>query len=257
MKKGELVHFLEKEQPDLLCLQEVKIKPEQVDFVFPGYQLVLNSAQRPGYSGTGMLIKNELAGQLDLHQIGRNLPDNITADFQIADDQFGSPNDEGRVLAVELPDYYVVTVYTPNAKADLSRLKLRFSQWDPAFLAYVQQLRQSKPVVFCGDLNVAAREIDLANPKQNIGKHGFTNEERQGFANYMAAGLVDSFRQIHGDKSAQYTWWTHWAHARERNVGWRIDYFIVDERLRSRIADATIYSNQMGSDHCPIGVIIN
>lgn len=257
MKKGELASFLADQRPDVLCLQEVKIKPEQVDFSLPSYQLLLNSAERPGYSGTGMLVRDDLAGQLDLaKQTMRNLPPEIVADYQMTDDQFGDPNCEGRVMALELPDYYIVTVYTPNAKGDLSRLSLRYEQWDPAFLAYVQQLRHTKPVVFCGDLNVAAREIDLANPKQNIGKHGFTTEERAGFANYLAAGLVDSFRQIHGDQPEQYTWWSHWARARERNIGWRIDYFMVDSRLRSRITDAAIYPAQLGSDHCPISVTI-
>ena len=257
MKKGELVNFLTDQQPDLLCLQEVKIKPSQVDFTIPGYQLILNSAERPGYSGTGMLVRDGLAGQLDLTKPLCNLPAAIEADFELAGDDFGNPNNEGRVLGLELPEYYVVSVYTPNAKSDLSRLGLRQANWDPAFLAYMQSLRQHKPVIFCGDLNVAAREIDLANPKQNVGKHGFTTEERQGFANYLSAGFSDSFRLIHGDEPNQYTWWTHWAHARERNVGWRIDYFMVDDRLTKRVAEATIYASQMGSDHCPIGLVIN
>ena len=160
-------------------------------------------------------------------------------------------------MGLELPDFYLLTVYVPNAKADLSRLQLRFEQWDPAFLSFVMQLRQTKPVVFCGDMNVAHKEIDLANPKQNVGKHGFTDEERSGFGNYIRAGFTDSFRQIHGAEPGQYTWWSHWAHARERNVGWRIDYFMVDDRLVNKLTDATIYPAQMGSDHCPISIIID
>lgn len=255
MKKGELVKFLADQQPDILCLQEVKIKPDQVDFELPGYQLILNSAERPGYSGTGLVIKDQLVDKLDLSSIINNLPSDIAGQFDIADD-YGDPNSEGRVMVINLGDYYLATVYTPNAKPDLSRLALRHDKWDPTFLAYMDQLRQTKPVVFCGDLNVAAEEIDLANPKSNRGRAGFTDGEREGFRNYRNDKLLDSFRFIHGDIPNQYTWWSHWAKSRERNVGWRIDYFMVDEQLQSRIKDAAIYPNQMGSDHCPISVTI-
>lgn len=255
--KGELDKFLQREQPDVLCLQEVKAKLAQIDFTIPGYQLVLNSAERSGYSGTGMLIKDELIGLIDLNNdIYRNMPGEIVEQYGMADDQFGDPNSEGRVLALSLPDYYIVTVYTPNSKGDLSRLALRHDKWDVAFLEYMKRLRRGKSVVFCGDLNVAAQEIDLANPKENAGKHGFTDEERAGFANFLKNGFVDSFRTVHGDEPSYYTWWTHWAHARERNVGWRIDYFMVDERLKQSIVDAAIYADQMGSDHCPIGLVL-
>lgn len=257
MRKGELVKFLSEQQPDILCLQEVKIKPDQIDFQIPDYQLVLNSAERSGYAGTGVLISNRIADQVDIAGARYNLPVDLANRYGMTSDQFGDPNTEGRVLVVELPDYYVATVYTPNAKADLSRLPLRFDEWDPAFTGYMQELCQTKPVIFCGDLNVAHRPIDLANPKQNEGKHGFTKEERAGFDGMLAAGFVDSFRAIHGDMPEQYTWWSHWAHARERNVGWRIDYFMVDQRLRSRIAGAEIYRDQLGSDHCPIGLVID
>ena len=256
VKKGELASFLLARRPDILCLQEVKIKPEQVNFNFPGYQLIINSAERAGYSGTGLLVSDQLMAELGSPVIKRDLPIELASEYNLIEDQYGRPNSEGRVLTVELPNYYLVTVYTPNAKDDLSRLKLRFSQWDPAFLSYLNLLRQTKPVVFCGDLNVAHREIDLANPKQNVGKHGFTDEERQGFDNYLQAGFVDSFRFVHGDVANKYTWWSHWAHARERNVGWRIDYFLVDERLRGVISQAEIYAGQLGSDHCPIGLEI-
>lgn len=257
MKKGELVSFLADQQPDFLCLQEVKLKPEQVDFEIPGYQLVLNSAERPGYSGTGILVRDELASLVDLNRPIRDLPQEIEFEYGMQNDQFGNPNKEGRILGLELPDFYLLTVYVPNAKADLSRLQLRFEQWDPAFLAFIERLRQTKPVIFCGDMNVAHKEIDLANPKQNVGKHGFTDEERSGFGNYIRAGFTDSFRKIHGAEPGQYTWWSHWAHARERNVGWRIDYFMIDDRLVNKLTDATIYPAQMGSDHCPISIVID
>lgn len=256
MRKGDLVSFLAGQRPDLLCLQEIKLKPEQVDFEIDGYQLILNSAERAGYSGTGLLIKNELIDTLNKPVISRNFGEDIEVEFNLANDQFGNPNNEGRVISIELPDFYVVSVYTPNSKGDLSRLKLRYEQWDPAFLKYVNDLRQVKPVIFAGDLNVAHREIDLANPKQNVGKHGFTDEEREGLGNYLTAGFVDSFRKIHGDEPNQYTWWSHWAKARERNIGWRIDYYMVDNRLVDKIKNATIYADYMGSDHCPIGVDI-
>lgn len=257
-KKGMLQFFLDNEKPDILCLQEVKIKPDQVDFDFPGYHLLLNSARRPGYSGTGMLVVDDLLTRLNLgdDSVLRDIPSGISDKYHLADDKFGDTNTEGRVMVLELPEFYLATVYTPNAKADLSRLGLRHDKWDPAFLDYMNELRSLKPVVFCGDLNVAAEEIDLANPRQNIGKHGFTDEERQGFHNYINDGFVDSFRLIHGNVPDQYTWWSHWAHARERNVGWRIDYFLVDDRLRSRIKDASIYQAQTGSDHCPISITI-
>ncbi len=256
IKKGELVSFLDDERPDVLCLQEVKLKPDQVDFHLAGYQLILNSAERAGYSGTGMLVRSELFGEITAAQIRRNIPAEIANDFGLRRDEFGDANAEGRVLVLELDDFYLGTVYTPNAKSDLSRLELRCTQWDPAFLSYMNQLRRDKPVIFCGDLNVAAREIDLANPKQNVGKHGFTDEERHGFANILRDGFADSFRLLHGDKPDQYTWWSHWARARERNIGWRIDYFLVDERLSRQIDRAMIYADRLGSDHCPIGVVI-
>ena len=257
MRKGELVGFLADQQPDILCLQEVKIKPEQVDFQIPDYQLILNSAERSGYAGTGLLVRNQLADQWASDNVRYNLPDELADKYDLSNDQFGNPNAEGRVLTLELDGYYLVTVYTPNAKADLSRLGLRFGRWDPAFLGYVQQLRQIKPVIFCGDLNVAHQPIDLANPKQNVGKHGFTDEERAGFDNIVHSGFIDSFRFVHGELPNQYTWWSHWAHARERNIGWRIDYFLVDDRLKSRISGADIYPAQLGSDHCPISVTVS
>ena len=170
-------------------------------------------------------------------------------------DSYGDLNKEGRITTLEFPEFFLTTVYTPNSKGDLTRLKIR-QDWDKAFLNYLKTLRAKKPVIFCGDLNVAHREIDLANPKQNVGKHGFTNEERLGFQNYLDSGFIDTFRQLNGDAPNKYTWWTHWAHARERNVGWRIDYFLATADIAKRIAVAEIHPEQMGSDHCPISLEI-
>ena len=148
----------------------------------------------------------------------------------------------------------MVTVYTPNSKGDLTRLELRDKHWDPAFLAYVKQLEATKPVLFCGDLNVAHQEIDLANPKPNIGKHGFTDEERRGFQNFLDAGFVDTFRAAYPDRTASYSWWTHWANARARNVGWRIDYWLASKSIADRVKNPKIHADQMGSDHCPVSI---
>lgn len=256
VRKGELERFVLAEHPDILLLDEVKIKPEQVDFQLDGYQLIINSAERPGYSGTGALIRSELALDLSEDRVQRNFPAEIAGEFMLAD-KFGDTNREGRVLTLELPNFYLVGVYTPNSKGDLSRLVMRASGWDPAFLAYMNQLRQTKPVIFGGDLNVAAQPIDLANPEQNEGKHGYTMEERAGFSNYIQSGFVDSFRQVNGDVTEQYSWWSNWAHSRERNIGWRIDYLMVDSQLASKITGAKIYQAQMGSDHCPISVDVS
>ena len=253
MQKGELQRFLGKQKPDILCMQEIKTNQSKLDIDLPDYKAFWNSAERPGYSGTAILVRKFLS---DLQPINvfYDLPNKLADRYHFYDDQFGNPNNEGRVLTVELAEFFLVNVYTPNSKGDLSRLKLRSDQWDPAFRDYVSDLRQHKPVVFCGDLNVAHREIDLARPKDNIGKHGFTREERMGFDGFLDAGFIDSFRAVRGDLADSYTWWTHWAKARERNVGWRIDYFLVDESLRSNLSDAQIYAQQMGSDHCPISI---
>lgn len=253
IKKGEFQKFIDKYQPDILCLQETKAKPGQVDIDLPGYQEFWNSAERPGYSGTAIFARKFLSDLRPLN-VFYNLPGKFVERYHLFDDQFGNPNMEGRVLTLEFADFFLTTVYTPNSKGDLSRLNLRAQQWDPAFRDYVSELRERKLVIFCGDLNVAFQEIDLARPKDNVGKHGFTNEERMGFSAFLDAGFIDSFRAIHGEKPEAYTWWTHWANARERNVGWRIDYFLVDEKLRSGLRDATIHPEQMGSDHCPVSI---
>lgn len=255
IRKGELASFLSAYKPDLLFLQEVKAKPDQIKADFPGYQLILNSAARPGYSGTGALVgKNIVDSIKDIHY---NFPKDIAKKYSLKEDSFGDVNSEGRVLVLEFDELYLVTVYTPNSKGDLSRLKLREEQWDKAFLEYMSNLNKVKPVVFCGDLNVAHQPIDLANPKPNEGKHGYTKEERFGFSNFIAAGFVDSFRYINGDDFIKYSWWSHWGRARERNVGWRIDYFLVSSKLRKSIIGANIIDQQMGSDHCPITLDLN
>jgi exodeoxyribonuclease III len=249
IKKELFMPFIETEQPDILCLQETKAKQDQVEIDLPGYYEYWNSAVKGGYSGTAIFSKTEPI------QVINNIPESI-ANKYVLKDTFGDTNDEGRVIAAEFTDFWVVTVYTPNSKGALERLSLRHEQWDKAFLEYVKELEQTKPVLFCGDLNVAHSELDLANPKPNIGKHGFTNEERAGFDNMLAAGFIDTLRHFHPDTPALYTWWTHWANARARNVGWRIDYFLASKSLVPRITSADIHPKVMGSDHCPVSVEI-
>lgn len=250
LKKGTFQKFVEEHQPDVLCLQETKAKPEQVDYSFPGYHVFWNSAEKAGYSGT--LIMSKAA---PLHVID-GFPQDIIEQYGVTGDTYGDPNKEGRVQAAEFDDFYVVTVYTPNAKDDLSRIPLRHKQWDPAFLAYCRQLEQKKPVLFTGDLNVAHTEDDLANPKPNRGKKGFTDEERSGFQAFIDAGFVDTLR-IFKQGNGHYTWWSHFANARARNVGWRIDYWLASASLRDRIKDAAIHPDVLGSDHCPVSIEIN
>lgn len=249
-KKGAWQPFLDKFQPDILCLQEIKARPEQIDVAIDGYDSIWNPADRPGYSGTGLLTK------LKPQSIRYGLPDAIVKQFKIDQDRFGDSTKEGRVLAVEFPKFWVVSVYTPNSKDTLGRLSLREKYWDPAFLAYMKQLEQTKPVIFCGDFNVAHTEDDLANPGPNRGKKGFTDEERAGFQAFIDNGFIDTLRLFkHGN--GYYTWWSHFAHARERNVGWRIDYFLVSSSLKNKVAKADIHPEVMGSDHCPISLELN
>jgi exodeoxyribonuclease-3 len=186
-------------------------------------------------------------------QTVNGFPKEIIDEYKVSGDTYGDPNLEGRVIAAEFEKFWLVTVYTPNAKDDLSRVQLRHHNWDPAFLAYCKELERTKPVIFCGDLNVAHTEDDLANPKPNVGKKGFTNEEREGFQNFLDAGFVDTLRMFK-QGNGYYTWWSHFANARARNVGWRIDYFLVSESLKDKVKDANIHPDAMGSDHCPISV---
>ncbi|HEY4527027.1 MAG TPA: exodeoxyribonuclease III [Candidatus Paceibacterota bacterium] len=244
-KKGMLNPLIEKVKPDVLCLQETKAHQHQSEVDLPQYEEYWNSAEKKGYSGTAIFTKEKPLSVI------LGLPEHIVTDFGIKNDGYGDPNAEGRVIAAEFPDLYVVTVYTPNAKDDLSRLKLRHKQWDPAFLAYCKELEAEKPVVFCGDLNVAHTADDLANPKPNEGKKGFTTEEREGIDNIIEGGFVDTFRMF-TQGNGHYTWWSPFGGARERNVGWRIDYVFASGDLIPKIRRAEILSDSMGSDHCPI-----
>ena len=250
INKGAFQSFIEKEQPDILCLQETKAKQGQAEIDLPEYHEYWNSADKAGYSGTAIFSK------IKPHTVINGFADEIAEKHGLVDDGYGDPTKEGRVISAEFDDYWVVTVYTPNSKGDLSRLSLRDKQWDPAFLEHVKTLEETKPVIFCGDLNVAHAEDDLANPKPNIGKHGFTDEERNGFQKFLDAGFVDTFR-IFTQGNGNYTWWTHWANARARNIGWRIDYFLVSAALKDRVQAASIHPDAMGSDHCPVSVVID
>jgi exodeoxyribonuclease III len=248
-KKGLWQPFLQAEKPDILCLQEIKAMPEQIDVDISGYDAFWYSADKAGYSGTALLSK------MPPLQVINGFPKEIIDQYKVSGDTYGDPNDEGRVIAAEFDKFWVVTVYTPNAKDDLSRIPLRHEHWDPAFLDYCRQLEKSKPVVFCGDLNVAHTPDDLANDKANVGKKGFTDEERAGFQAFVDAGFVDTLRLFKQGKG-YYTWWSHFARARERNVGWRIDYFLVSASLRSKVKAASIHPDILGSDHCPVSVTL-
>lgn len=247
INKGAFQKFMAEHSPDILCLQETKAQQGQAEIDLPDYEEYWNSAEKKGYSGTAIFTKSKPMS------VDFGLPLKIAKQFGLAEDGYGDPNSEGRIVTAELDEFYLVTVYTPNAKDDLSRVSLRHKHWDPAFLTYLKILEQHKPVIFCGDLNVAHTEDDLANPKPNIGKKGFTDEEREGFQKFVDAGFVDTFRMF-TQGNGHYTWWTHWANARARNVGWRIDYFLVSESLKDRIKEAEIHADVLGSDHCPISI---
>lgn len=246
LKKGTFQAFLKEHQPDILCLQETKAERGQVEIDLPDYVEYWNSAEKKGYSGTAIFSKQQPLA------VFNGLPEDIAKRYQLKD-KFGDSSTEGRVIAAEYEKFFVVTVYTPNAKDDLGRIPLRHKHWDPAFLAYCKQLEKKKPVIFCGDLNVAHTEDDLANPKPNMGKKGFTDEEREGFQNFVDAGFVDTFR-LFKQGNGYYTWWSHFANSRARNVGWRIDYVLVSSELKKAVRDAEIHPNVMGSDHCPVSV---
>lgn len=247
IKKGALQKFLEEQRPDILCLQEIKAKPEQVDYDFPGYTIIWNPAKRLGYSGTATLVSKKYSGFANLGERTKILLGNN--DFREAEVAIN----EGRILVVGCDKFYLVNVYTPNSKPDLSRLKFREQEWDPGFLHLLKELEKEKPVVTCGDFNAAHREIDIARPKTNHHSAGFTDEERQGITNLISAGFIDTFRTLHPG-AVRYTWWSHWGQARANNVGWRIDYFFVSKALKSSLKSAEIYEDYMGSDHCPISI---
>jgi exodeoxyribonuclease-3 len=246
-RKGLFLSFLDKHQPDILCLQETKAQRGQIEIDLAGYSEYWNSAVKKGYSGTAIFSKHPPITVIN------GYPESFAKRFSFADELQRDSAEEGRVITAEFEKYYVVTVYTPNAKDDLSRLSLRFKHWDPAFLAYCKLLEEKKPVIFCGDLNVAHTELDLANPKPNRGKKGFTDEERKGFQNMVDAGFVDTFR-LFTQGNGHYSWWSHFAKSRERNIGWRIDYFLVSSKLRASVKKAGIHAEIMGSDHCPVSI---
>lgn len=260
IKKGVFAPFIDTHEPDILCLQETKAERGQVVIDLPDYHEYWNSAEKKGYSGTAIFTRQQ---PLD---VVNGFPDAFVQRFEDAarngghrynfvDDAARDAATEGRVIAAEFEKFFVVTVYTPNAKDDLSRLDLRHKHWDPAFLAYCQYLEEKKPVIFCGDLNVAHTELDLANPKPNRGKKGFTLEEREGFQNFVDAGFVDTLR-LFKQGNGYYTWWSHYANSRERNVGWRIDYVLVSASLKGQVENAEIHPDIMGSDHCPVSVTL-
>jgi exodeoxyribonuclease-3 len=249
-RKELFVPFIEKEQPDILCLQETKAERGQAEIDLKDYEEYWNSADKKGYSGTAIFSKLKPLAVLN------GLPEDIIDKFHVTGDTYGDPNKEGRVIAAEYEHFYIVTVYTPNAKDDLSRVPLRHKHWDPAFLEYCKQLEKKKPVIFCGDLNVAHTEDDLARPKPNVGKKGFTDEEREGFQNFLDAGFVDTLR-LFKKGNGYYTWWSHWGNARANNVGWRIDYFLVSESLKDKVKAAEIHPEVLGSDHCPISITLD
>ncbi|MCG8584337.1 MAG: exodeoxyribonuclease III, partial [Pirellulales bacterium] len=237
LKKGFL-EFVRSADPDVLCLQETKAHPEQVEMElseFPHH--FWNAAEKKGYSGTAVFSKVE---PLDV-RYGMDVKRH---------------DSEGRLITLELADYFLVNCYTPNAQRELGRLHYRTRQWDTAFLRYVRKLDEEKPVVFCGDLNVAHREIDLARPKQNVGNAGFTDEERRSFDRIIAAGFIDTFRELHSEGD-HYTWWSYQHNARARNIGWRIDYFLISPGLRSRLRESTILPDVMGSDHAPVMMLLD
>jgi exodeoxyribonuclease III len=247
INKGLFKPFVDAHNPDILCLQETKAQQGQAEIDLPDYEEYWNSADKKGYSGTAIFSKTRPLS------VTNGLPISIINKFNLSQDEYGDPNKEGRVITAEYDKFYLVSAYTPNAKDDLSRVKLRHLQWDPAFLTYLKELEKIKPVVFCGDLNVAHKTEDLARPKENAGKKGFTPEEREGFQKFIDNGFADTFRMF-TKGNGYYTWWTHWANARARNVGWRIDYFLVSETLKKNIISAKIHPDIMGSDHCPVSI---
>ena len=247
INKGTFQSFISAHQPDILCLQETKAEQHQNEVDLSEYEEYWNSAVKKGYSGTAIFSRKSLGKPLS---VVLNIPTAIAKKYKLAD-KYGDPNTEGRVIAAEFKDFYVVTVYTPNAKDDLSRIPLRYKGWDPAFLEFVKSLEKKKPVIFCGDLNVAHTADDLARPKENEGVKGFTKEERSGLDNVVGAKFVDTFR-MKTKGNGYYTWWSNFGNSRARNVGWRIDYFFVSDKLSKKIKSAQILPEVMGSDHCPV-----
>ena len=235
LKKGFAESFKQLDA-DIFCIQETKCQPEQVELKFEGYKSYWNSAEKKGYSGTAIFTKTQ--------------PLNVTYGIGIEEH-----DKEGRVITLEFEKFYMVDIYTPNSKRELERLDYR-QIWEDEIRKYLLKLNETKPVIMCGDLNVAHKEIDLKNPKTNRHNAGFTDEERQKMTELLDAGFIDSFRYLYPDKENAYSWWSYMGHAREKNVGWRIDYFIVSKSIENQIKEAKIYPEIMGSDHCPVGLDI-
>ncbi|MDE5816436.1 MAG: exodeoxyribonuclease III [Helicobacter sp.] len=229
--------FFHAANADVFCIQESKMQPEQADFAFEGYHVFWNSAQKRGYSGVVLC--------------SRVAPISVALDMGIA-----HHDTEGRIITAEFDDFFLVNVYTPNAKRELERLSYRM-EWEDDFRHFLKQLESQKPVIVCGDLNVAHAEIDLKNPKQNRRNAGFTDEERGKMSELLDSGFTDTFRHFYPDKTGAYTWWSYMSKARTNNVGWRIDYFLCSNALRSRLQDALIYPEIFGSDHCPVGLLLS
>lgn len=235
LNKGFMDFFMT-EQPDIFCLQETKMQPEQADIKLEGYEVYWNSAVRKGYSGTAVF--------------SRIKPNTVMIDLE--QEEHGL---EGRVLTLEYDDFYLVNVYSPNSQRGLARLDYRMI-WQDDFCTHLKRLDAKKPVIICGDMNVAHQEIDLKNPKSNQKNAGFTPQEREKMTELLEAGFIDSFRYLYPEQTGAYTWWSYMFNAREKNVGWRIDYFLVSERIKEQIQEAKIYSEVTGSDHCPVGLEI-
>ena len=235
LQKG-FINFFNQEKSDFFCLQETKLQPGQLELYLPGYHQYWNFAEKKGYSGTAIFTKEAPIS----HTYGIGIPE---------------LDNEGRVITLEYPDFYLVTCYTPNAQRELARLDHR-TKWEEAFRQYLINLDSQKPVILCGDLNVAHNEIDLKNPKSNRGNAGFSDEERQCFTKLLECGFVDTFRHLNPDTTGAYTWWSYMYNARANNAGWRIDYFVVSQRLADKIKSTPIYKDVMGSDHCPVGLTL-
>ncbi len=229
--------FVKKEKPDILCLQETKTPDGGIPNPLAGYHDFWSHAKKAGYAGTAIFSKTK--------------PLSVSEGIGIA-----KHDNEGRVLTAEYKNFYLVDVYVPNSKRDLSRLPYRAKEWDTDFLKYLKKLEKKKPVIFCGDLNVAHREIDLTYPKANVKNHGFTPEERAGFDAMMKAGFIDTFRELTAE-GGHYTWWSRFADCRKRNIGWRIDYFCISKSLKPKLKKAWILKDVQGSDHCPVGVLLD
>lgn len=235
LSKGNLISLINKEKPDILAIEETKMQEEQLTYNFDGYYRYMNCAEKKGYSGTMVLTKNK--------------PLNVIYDIE-----GDNHPKEGRVITLEYPDYYFVCAYVPNSKDGLLRLDYRM-HWEDDLRKHLNKLDKKKPVIYCGDLNVAHEEIDLKNPDENHFSAGFSDEERNKFSELLKSGFKDTYREIH-PMSIKYTWWSYRTRARERGVGWRIDYFVVSNRFMDKVKDSIIYDDIEGSDHCPVGIII-